>query len=54
MSCDAAYDIIHSYVTLFNMDGPSDDIDHVLKCVAKRIGALMKGITSVHLWYCKR
>ena len=47
MSHDAAYDIIHRYVTLFNMDGPSDDIDHVLKCVAKRIGALMKGSAGV-------
>ena len=25
------------------MDAPSDDIDNVLRCIAKRIGALMKG-----------
>ena len=34
---------ITSYVTQFNMDQPSDDIDIVLQQVAKRIGALMKG-----------
>ena len=43
-SCD---ELLHghivSYVTLFNMDNPSDDIDTVLQLVGKRIGALMKG-----------
>ena len=34
---------INSYVTQFNLDQPSDDIDTVLRQIAKRIGALMKG-----------
>lgn len=31
------------YVTHFNMDEPSDNIDTVLQQVGKRIGALMRG-----------
>ena len=34
---------INSYVMQFNLDQPSDNIDIVLRQVAKRIGALMKG-----------
>ena len=37
------YIYIISYVTQFNLDKPSDDIDTVLRLVGKRIGALMKG-----------
>ena len=40
MNC---YTHIISYVTQFNLDKPSDDIDAVLRLVGKRIGALMKG-----------
>ena len=43
-SCDQLlHGIIISYVTQFNMDEPSDNIDTVLQRIGKRIGALMKG-----------
>ena len=43
-SCDQLlHGIIISYVTQFNMDEPSDNIDTVLQQIGKRIGALMKG-----------
>ena len=38
---------INSYVAQFNLDQPSDDIDTVLRQIAKRIGALMKGDISI-------
>ena len=43
-SCDQLLHVcIISYVTHFNMDEPSDNIDTVLQLVGRRIGALMKG-----------
>ena len=44
------YALVYRYVDFYNLPDPCDDIERVLDFVARRLGALMKGL--MHYYTC--